>query len=174
MNIKKVKRKQPNSKSCLVCGLDNPFSLKARYYELENNELVAIFNPKDAHQGYPGRMHGGMAAAILDETIGRAIMSNYSHTEEVWGVTLDLSISYKKPVPIDQEIKVIGRITKETSRTFEGTGELILNDGTIAVTAQGRYLKLPIEKIADFDRTAENWQVVTEANDPQGIAFNLK
>lgn len=169
MNTKKVKRKQPNSKSCLVCGLENPLSLHARYYELETNELVALFKPQSVHQGYPGRVHGGMAAAILDETIGRAIMAFYK--EEVWGVTLDLNVSYKKPIPIDQEIKVIGRITNQNSRIFEGSGELILSDGTIAVTAQGRYLKLPISKIADFDNSVENWQVILESNDPELITF---
>ena len=170
MNEIKVKRKQPNSKNCLVCGLDNPFSLKARYYELETKELVAIFKPHHNHQGYPGRVHGGIAAAILDETIGRAIMAFYK--EEVWGVTLELNISYKKPIPIDQEIKVIGRITKQNSRIFEGTGEVVLNDGTIAVAAQGRYLKLPIDKITDFDRINENWKVIPENSDPELISID--
>lgn len=37
-----VKRKQPNSKMCMVCGLKNSFGLRAAFYELENDELMAV------------------------------------------------------------------------------------------------------------------------------------
>ena len=69
----KVTGKQENSKMCFICGKKNNFGLKASFYETEKNELIAIFKPCQEHQGYPGRLHGGIAAAILDETIGRNI-----------------------------------------------------------------------------------------------------
>jgi transposase len=59
----KVVRKQNNSKMCFVCGLNNESSLKAAFFELDNNELIAIFKPQEGHQSYPGRLHGGVAAA---------------------------------------------------------------------------------------------------------------
>lgn len=40
-----IKSKQNNSKNCVVCGIGNDLSLKARFYETENNELVALFTP---------------------------------------------------------------------------------------------------------------------------------
>ena len=123
----KVKRKQENSKNCLVCGLKNPYGLKASFFELENNELVCVFRPTDVHQSYPGRLHGGITTALLDETIGRAILGRYQET--IWGVTVEFTTSFKKPVPLDQELRVVGRITNENSRFFEGTGEILLPDG---------------------------------------------
>ncbi len=56
-----VENKQPNSHMCFACGLDNKFGLKARFFEIEGKELVGIFTPADEHQGYPGRLHGGIA-----------------------------------------------------------------------------------------------------------------
>lgn len=50
----RVNAKQENSKMCLVCGLKNPSGLKASFYELENEELLAIFRPSNEHQSYPG------------------------------------------------------------------------------------------------------------------------
>ncbi|PLX73674.1 MAG: PaaI family thioesterase, partial [Desulfuromonas sp.] len=55
------------SKYCLVCGVDNEFGLKTRFYETEQGELVAIFTTIDQHQSYPKITHGGITAAILDE-----------------------------------------------------------------------------------------------------------
>ena len=163
----KVTAKQPNSKMCLVCGLKNPFGLHASFFELDNNELLAIFKPREEHQSYPGSLHGGIISTILDETIGRAIM--IQSESEIWGVTLDLQIRFKKPVPLDEELRVIGRIIKNSSRFFEGTGELLLKDGTIAAEGHGKYLKAPLEKIADFDVDAQEWSVVFSPEDPKEV-----
>ncbi len=161
----KVVGKQPNSKMCFVCGIDNGYGLKSRFYELDTGEIMALFQPANEHQGYPGRLHGGVAAAILDETIGRAIMVSTSDT--VWGVTIDFSMRLKKPVPLDQEIRVVGRIVKEGKRFFEGSGEILLGDGSIAIVGQGRYLKKPIDEIAEMDIDGGEWQVLEEGSDPE-------
>jgi hypothetical protein len=60
-------------------------------------------------------------------------------------------VRFLKPVPLDEEICAIARITRDTRRVFEGTGEIVLADGTVAVEASGKYLKMPIETIADGD-----------------------
>ena len=165
--IHKVHSKQPNSRMCLVCGLKNPFGLKASYFELDNGDLVCIFRPAEHHQSYPGRMHGGIAAAVLDETIGRAMMHRQS--EPVWGVTVELSLRYRKPIPCDEELRAVGRITNASSRIFEGTGELLLADGSVAVEASGKYLKMPIDRIADFDVDTQEWRVTEQEDDPKEI-----
>ena len=162
-----ITAKQPNSKMCLVCGLKNPFGLHTSFFELDNNELLAIFKPRGEHQSYPGRLHGGIISTILDETIGRAIM--IQSEGDIWGVTVDLQIRFKKPVPLDEELRVIGRITKDSNRFFEGTGELLLQDGSVAATGHGKYLKVPLEKIADFDVDHQEWQVVQSDDDPKSF-----
>ena len=167
--IHKITGKQHNSKLCFVCGLKNKFGIHAHFYITENQELAALFKPSEEHQSYPGRLHGGIASAILDETIGRAILNRYD--EEVWGVTIDLNVKFKKPIPLDEELKVIGRITSESSRIFEGTGEIVLQNGDIAVTASGKYLKVPLEKITDFDKEENEWRIVELETDPKEIEF---
>jgi uncharacterized protein (TIGR00369 family) len=137
----------------MVCGTENASGLKARFYELDNGELLGIFRPLEVHQGYPGRLHGGVASTLLDETIGRAISAS---DPDAWGVTVELTVRFRRPVPLDEEVRALGRITKDSSRLFEGTGEILLADGTVAVTASGKYMKMPITRIAegDFD---EQW-----------------
>jgi len=164
----KIIKKQQNSKKCIVCGLENELGLKASFYELENGEIAAIFKPLEEHQSYPGRLHGGIAGAILDETIGRAIMIN---DENIWGVTVELNLRYKKPIPLNEELRVVARITKDSSRLFEGTGEIFLKDGGIAVRAQGKYLKMPIDKIADFNKEDQEWRVILSDDEPSEIEF---
>jgi len=152
---------------CFVCGQKNDFGLRAQFYETEDNQLVAIIKPSDEHQGYPGRMHGGIAATILDETIARSI--NNRKSEQLWGVTLELKTRFRKPVPLGQELKVIARVTKEGARTFEGSAEIVLPGGEIAVSAEGKYIKLPIDKISDSDFLQDQWFYSENPDDPTEI-----
>ncbi len=165
---------------CLVCGAGNPLGLQARFYELEaetagaggagagggadagdagggaaaGRELLGVFTLREEHQSYPGRLHGGISSAILDETIGRAITIAHPGT---WGVTAELTLRYRKPLPLSGEIRAVGRITRDTRRLFEGTGEILLGDGTVAVEASGKYLKMTLDEITGDDFDQREW-----------------
>ncbi len=149
-----IQAAQNVSRMCLVCGVENRAGLKARFFVLEGGELAGVFRPLAEHQSYPGRLHGGIVSAILDETIGRAINVTDTHT---WGVTVEFTVKFRKPVPLDGEVKTIARITRDSSRLFEGTGEILLEDGTVAAEAQGKYLKMPIENIAAVEFSEREW-----------------
>ena len=81
---------------------------------------------REEHQSYPGRLHGGISSTILDETIGRAILLLQPGA---WGVTVEFNVRFRKPVPLDEEVRCVARITRDASRLFEGTGEILLADG---------------------------------------------
>jgi uncharacterized protein (TIGR00369 family) len=149
-----VQAAQNVSRMCLVCGVENEGGLQGRFFVLESGELAGVFRPREEHQSYPGRLHGGIVSAILDETIGRAINVADTHT---WGVTVEFTVRFRKPVPLDREVKAVGRITRDSSRIFEGTGEILLDDGTVAAEARGRYIKLPIEDIAAVEFSESEW-----------------
>ncbi len=153
--MKRVVCKAQNvSRMCMVCGVENRLGLSAHFYEVDGGELVGVFTPGPEHQSYPGRMHGGVIAAILDETIGRAV--NISDPD-AWGVTVELSLRFRKPVPLDGPVKAVARITGEVRRLFEGTGEIVLADGSVAAEAQGRYVRLPLDRIADTEFVDREW-----------------
>ena len=163
----KVLKKQHISKMCFVCGERNNFGLHAKFYETDDNQLVAVINPSEQHQGYPGRMHGGLAATILDETIARSICNGKD--EQIWGVTIELKTRFRKPVPLGMELKVVGRVTSDGSRFFEGTGEIVLPNGEIAVSAEGKYMKMRIGNIADDQNLDDEWFFADSADDPTEV-----
>ena len=152
---------------CFVCGEKNDFGLHAKFFETDDNQLVAVINPSEQHQGYPGRMHGGLAATILDETIARSICNGKD--EQIWGVTVELKTRFRKPVPLGMELKVVGRVTSEGSRSFEGTGEIVLPNGEIAVSAEGKYMKMRIGNIADDQNLDDEWFFADSADDPTEV-----
>lgn len=63
----KVTRKQKNSRMCAICGLNNQYGVKAPFYSMEDNSVMTKFQYNEVHQSYPGRVHGGLITAMLDE-----------------------------------------------------------------------------------------------------------
>lgn len=157
----KILKKQNNSSMCFICGLANVAGVQMKYYECENESgervLLGVIEPKEVHQSYPNRMHGGVAAAIIDESIGRAFWLE----REEWGVTMDLNIKYRKPTPLDRTLYIEGKVTKVVSRGFDAEGKLFYIDDNgkevVSVTGSGRYFILPIEQISGEQIAPENW-----------------
>lgn len=147
-------QKQPNSDYCFVCGRYNPIGLHLQFYTADDGSVHAEYTPRREHQGYPGVMHGGLIAAMLDEIIGRtAIVRNF------WCMTAKLEVRFKKPVPIDAPLRLKGEIVRQDTRVLEGRGEIRLADGTLAVEAFGTYVRLPDEQIAQFQEALIGWRV---------------
>jgi len=157
--------KQPNSHHCFICGVKNVSGVHVAFYNTIDDEgvteVLARFTALDIHQGYPGRIHGGVAMGILDETIGRAINAEEAVAAEptIWGVTMDFSMRFHQPVPLDVELRARGRITRDTRRLFEGSGELYLPDGRVAISASGKYLKMGLDAISESASTELGWRV---------------
>lgn len=160
---KKVIRKQNNSKLCFACGTENDHGLHTEFYELEDGTIAATAVALPFHRSYPGRVHGGVSSALLDETIGRAI----NITEpDAWGVTVEISTRYKKPVPYDVPLVITGRITENKRLLFSGEGRIILPDGSTAVTATAKYMKMKLSDIADFEADNDSWELHIRQGEP--------
>ncbi len=148
----KVLKKQTNSFMCFICGINNDSGLKVRFYEMENNTLVGLLRGEQIHQSYPNRMHGGIISAIIDESIGRAIWIDEPDT---WGVTMDLQMKYRKQVPLEEDLLVVTKITKNTKRGFEGIGYLLNKEHQVLAEGTARYIKLSLKTI-DSNTQEEN------------------
>ena len=139
----KIIETQLNAKDCLICGLDNPFGLKATFYNLDDGSVASVFKFKLEHQSYPDRTHGGMISALLDELMGRAL---WVHEPNMFGVTTTLNITYRKPVPLDTKVKARAYLTFNSARGFSAKGELYSMDGVLLAEGAGKYFKIPFER----------------------------
>lgn len=155
--------KQPNSAYCFVCGMKNVAGVKVRFYETLATDgvetLLARFTGRACHQGYPGRIHGGVLTGVLDETIARAM--NYGAGVEVerWGITAELTTRFLRPVPLDVEISARARVLSQNRRMFTGSGEIVLPNGKVAARAEGKFLKLPLSAISGPNVDLPGWQL---------------
>jgi len=149
--------KQPNSRMCFVCGIENPIGLHLKFYTDDEGRCIARFQPRPEHQGYPGQLHGGLISTLLDETMGRVLTLH-----GVWAVTGRLEIVFRKPVPLDQELTVVGELSRDRGMAYEARGEIRLGDGTVLVEGKGLYVRIPDDKVEQVSSRLDFWKVVPE------------
>ncbi len=123
--------KQPNSRMCFLCGLENPVGLHLHLYEVKPGVIETTYTAPDHFQGYPGVLHGGIVASILDEVCGRVHMgSDPAHPRFMF--TAKLEVKYRKNVPINQPLKIIGKAGKSKGKAAEGWAGIYVNDELLA------------------------------------------
>ena len=131
----------PNYKFCYVCGHANPLGLNVRF-RIEGDTVVARFQPSDHHTGYPGRIHGGVLAALLDETMGWAP----SIAAGRFCLAVELNVRYVKSAPPDRVLLIRGRTESISGRIWEATGEVSDEEGTVYARGRGRFFPLSQEQ----------------------------
>jgi uncharacterized protein (TIGR00369 family) len=148
---------QPNSKHCFVCGLESPVGLKLRFYDNGDGEVRALYTVSDQYNGYPHVVHGGIVAAMLDETGARVLMAK---DPDRFMVTATLNIKYRKPVPTETPLLLIGNLIKDRGRLAQAHSEIRLPDGSVCAEAEITMVHIKTEQAANgTDLDELGWQV---------------
>jgi acyl-coenzyme A thioesterase PaaI-like protein len=151
-----VRSLQPNSKHCFVCGLANPLGLHLRFYDTGPGEVTAEITIPNHYQGYPGVVHGGIVAAMLDEAAGRAHMGG---DPPRFMFTARLEIQYRKNVPIGQPLRLVGLAGKTRGRTAASTSAIYDADGLLLAEADALMVDVPDETLKGADLETLGWKV---------------
>lgn len=129
--------------NCFGCSPANEHGLHLRFW-LDEQDLVAKWQPKKEYEGWVGVLHGGIQATLMDEAAAWLVFVKLKTS----GVTTALNIVYSKPVYISNgEITVRARLISAKNRLAEI--ECTLSDGKqeLCATAMATYFCFP-EKIA--------------------------
>lgn len=148
--------KQPNSEMCFVCGRRNPVGLYMQFYDDGKLQVVSDYTVPAHYQGYPGIVHGGVVAAMLDEIVGRVSMIGDHHH---FMMSVKLQVLYRHPVPIETPLRVVGRILRLRGRLGKAEGQIVLPDGTLACEAQMSLADVPKKLLASANPSLLNWKV---------------
>ncbi|MFZ2097475.1 MAG: PaaI family thioesterase [Anaerolineales bacterium] len=110
----------------------------------------------DQFQGYPGVVHGGIVAAILDEVTGRVHMGG---DPPRFMYTARLDIRYRKNVPIGQPLRIIGHAGKSKERMALATGQIFGPEGDLLAEAEAVLVNVPDGIVDQVDLESIGWKV---------------
>ncbi|MGI6679224.1 MAG: PaaI family thioesterase [Dehalobacterium sp.] len=120
---------------CFACGKKNPIGLKLDFFD-DQGVYTTVFTPKEEHQGYPGIVHGGITATILDEVTARYVLS-----QGIVAFTASLNVRYRKGIPIGRPVTFKSRMVQKKGRLYEMEAQAILEDGTVAAEAVAKVME---------------------------------
>lgn len=132
-----LRRLDPNPDNrCFGCGGANPAGMKLAFdLDFADRRTRGRFVLGPNYAGGAGFAHGGIIAVLLDEAMGKI-----SKLTEERAVTAELSIEYKKPVPVDAEIFVEGWQEEEKGRNRFRVGEIRDAHGALLARGRGRFV----------------------------------
>lgn len=142
----KVVSKQNNSHMCLICGMNNSAGVRGQFYNMEDGSVGGLFTFREEHQSYPGRVHGGMLATMIDELAGRVL---WVDSPDKIAVTMDINVKYRKPVPYNTPLKGRGVFIERLSRAYSAKCYIMDMDNNVLAEGVAKYLILPAEKVSD-------------------------
>ncbi len=122
---------------CFVCGIDHPFGLQLEFTLLEDGSVQASFACAETFAGYPGVLHGGVIASLLD-----GAMTNCLFAHGCQGVTGKLEIRFRHPLITDRDAVVRAWIDRSCSPYHVLKAELI-QDEWVKAKATGTFADRP-------------------------------
>ena len=134
---------------CFGCGTENPRGLGMRF-RIEGGRAVAEFTPPEHLQGFPGYVHGGGVATMLDEAMGWAV-----YGRGVWAMTAKLTLRFRRSVPLGQPLTVAGWVTRDRGRFLEVRAELRSQAGSLLAEAGGLFVRVSGRRAEELRRQYE-------------------
>src|SRR3954451_5257651 len=125
---------------CVVSGDANPMGLDVQFFR-EGDEAVSRTLLGPAFEGAPNRAHGGVVAAVFDDLMGFVL-----GIVEAPAYTAELTVRYRKPTPVNEEIEFRARLVDRNGRRLRIQAEATDSEGNKVATAEALFLTIPKEK----------------------------
>ena len=138
--------KLPHTKSCFVCGLNNPIGLKLDF-ETDGTIVQTRFRFRSEHAGFKGTVHGGIISTVLDEVM---VWACGVQTKR-FAYSAELNFRFLEPTKPGEEVTARGEVTtNRRNKLFETCARLENGQGIVLAAATGKYLPIKGDVVAEL------------------------
>lgn len=140
----------PRTRQCFVCGVHNPAGF-ALQFTADEQSAETRFRFRSEWCGFPGTVHGGLVATVLDEVMVWAVGVTTGHLAYCG----EMTVRYQRPTRPGVEVLARGElVANRKDRLFLARASLLDHDGLLLAESTGKYLPIPGElrptMLADF------------------------
>jgi acyl-coenzyme A thioesterase PaaI-like protein len=118
--------------ACIACGF-NPGGFGLRFETLDGR-MTTRFTCGSRYQGYPGMLHGGVIATLVDATMTQCLFAR-----GIMAYTAKLQLRYRHPVRVGSEAIVQARIVADHHPAYQLEASVEV-DGSTCVTARASFM----------------------------------
>ncbi len=135
---------------CFACGPYSAHGLKMRFDVRTDDSVESRVVLEEAFQGWRGVAHGGIVATLLDEAMAHAAAAR-----DYLGVTAELRLRFRAPVPLAQPLVVRGKVEWQRRQVLGVSASVANEDGAVLANAEGRFVVRgrlePGKRLGQFD-----------------------
>ena len=122
---------------CFVCGKSNPAGLSIQYCAEPDGCVTAHFCGSPEHEGYPGVLHGGIIATVLDGAMTHCL---FAHGQTA--MTVELNVRYRAELSCCQDCTISAKLEETRHGVFRLSASLVQN-GAVKALATGKFISKP-------------------------------
>jgi len=123
---------------CFGCGGANARGMHLTFEQDDAARRIrGKFRLGAEYQGGPGFVHGGIIATLLDEVMGKV-----NRFRGIRAVTAELTVEYRRPVPVDKDVIVEGWEIEKNGRNLFHAGEIRDSSGVLLARGKGRFVEI--------------------------------
>jgi acyl-coenzyme A thioesterase PaaI-like protein len=141
-----------------ITGRASPWGLDP-VVRRHGDEVVATVTLRAAHEGAPGRSHGGIVAALFDDVFGFVLA-----LQQQPGFTGQLTIRYEQGIPIGVPLACRVRLDGRERRKLMMSGELtVVADGSVVARSTATFIGIDRSHFLKMAGVSEGDSALTEA-----------
>jgi uncharacterized protein (TIGR00369 family) len=127
--------------NCFGCSPENEIGLRMQFYDT-GEELIAYWEPQHHYAGYPGIVHGGIQATLLDEIAAWTVYVRC----ETSGVTLNMNVTFHSPLRMSKgQATIKARLIEQTGKLAILKAGIFDYEGKLCSEAVMNYYIYPVE-----------------------------
>lgn len=133
-----------------ISGNASPWGLDTEIHR-EGDDIVAYVTLRAAHEGAPGRSHGGVVSALFDDIFGFV-----QGVVDITAFTGQLTVTYRAGTPLDTRLACRVRAGEQSGRKVIMTGELtVVETGQLVAEANAIFITVDREVLVNSMRNTQ-------------------
>ena len=120
---------------CFVGRAPGDFGLGVRFEAVSDASVEATVACPPAWEGYPGLVHGGIIASLLD-----GAMTNALFARGTVAVTAEVTLRYRHPLPLGRTATVVGCVTQCEPPLYLAEARIISGE-VVHATCTGKFMR---------------------------------
>jgi acyl-coenzyme A thioesterase PaaI-like protein len=129
--------------NCFGCSPLNPSGLQLQFSR-DAGEVTAEIQLDKRFESYPGVIHGGIVATVLDEAMGTVVRSE----DDVPALTLSMRVRYSGVVRSGEWYRVLGRVISQQDREFKVEARLTDAGKRLVAYGEALFRKIAVDELS--------------------------
>ena len=155
--------------NCFGCAPTNHIGLQLNIYRVQDT-YTSVFALGANYESYPGVVHGGIVATVLDEVMSQAIYQDCGRV----AYTVGLRVRYGQPLLSGVTHVATAQVTHRTATQFSATARVDKQDEGLVAAANATFYPVPDHELIRLRMRLRNPEPVDAPSNESALKTEVR